>query len=300
MCFIWSSGRSRKRVNRIIRSARSSTSSPGICPSVPARLSRREGRSQTGPYNGNRAASKESGRVAEAPLPTGTRHRRSPAPRSGPFPNPGRLEHNLTARRDGGPQRHEASPLHEADSTARSMPRTAHRTCDKLTDSKETLMPENKSRREFLSGATRVTGASVLGRPDAAACPCGGEQHHPVRPGRLRRPGHRRRGERARRSRTVPSSSSRWPTSSPPSSPIATAGCGSASPRRWTFPEDRKFIGFDAYRKAHRLPEARRRRGPRNASRFSLGTVLLRHRQRPERLHGEAASRSTAPPPAAC
>ena len=53
-------------------------------------------------------------------------------------------------------------------------------------------------------------------------------------------------------------------------------------------PEDRKFIGFDAYKQGDGLPQAGRRGHPRHAAGLPLGALHLRDREGPERLHGEA------------
>ena len=53
-------------------------------------------------------------------------------------------------------------------------------------------------------------------------------------------------------------------------------------------PDDRKFIGFDGYKKAMDCLQAGRRRHPRHAAGLPLGALRLRHREGPQRLHGEA------------
>ncbi len=53
-------------------------------------------------------------------------------------------------------------------------------------------------------------------------------------------------------------------------------------------PEDRKFLGFDAYQKGDGLPQAGRRRHFDHSARLPLGAVRLRDRKGHQRLHGEA------------
>ena len=57
---------------------------------------------------------------------------------------------------------------------------------------------------------------------------------------------------------------------------------------RSTCPTDRKFIGFDGYKKAMDCLQAGRRRHPRHAAGVPLGPFQVRHREGPQRLHGEA------------
>jgi hypothetical protein len=56
-------------------------------------------------------------------------------------------------------------------------------------------------------------------------------------------------------------------------------------------PEERQFLGFDAYKKGDRLLEAGRCRDLRHAARIPLGSFRLCDRQRRQRLHGEAGHR---------
>ena len=56
-------------------------------------------------------------------------------------------------------------------------------------------------------------------------------------------------------------------------------------------PDDRKFVGFDGYKKAMDCLQAGRRRHPRHAAGLPLGALRLRHREGPQRLHGEAGHR---------
>ena len=65
-------------------------------------------------------------------------------------------------------------------------------------------------------------------------------------------------------------------------------------------PEDRQFIGFDGYQKAMDCLQAGRRRHPRHAAGVPLGPLRLRHREGPQRLHGEADHRRRPEHPQAC
>ena len=75
-------------------------------------------------------------------------------------------------------------------------------------------------------------------------------QHDPGRPGRLRRPRHRRGGQRPVDQAAARSSSSPWPTSSRTGSTTATTTLKNELSDKVDVPEDRKFIGFDGYQKA--------------------------------------------------
>ena len=89
--------------------------------------------------------------------------------------------------------------------------------------------------------------------------------------------------------RTARSSSSPWPTSSRTGSTIRYDQLQRKySANRSTCPKDRKFIGFDAYKNAMDCLQAGRRRHPHHAAGVPLGPLHLRHREGPERLHGEA------------
>ena len=107
------------------------------------------------------------------------------------------------------------------------------------------------TRREFLKNTGRIAAASALAGVVVPRVHAAEEQHDPGGPDRLRRPGHRRRGE-------CPSATKR---------PDQAGGHGRRvpgparrqlrrRPARRSFaeqvdvPEDRQFIGFDAYRKA--------------------------------------------------
>ena len=58
-------------------------------------------------------------------------------------------------------------------------------------------------------------------------------------------------------------------------------------------PEDHKFIGFDAYKKAMDCLQAGRRGDPDHAAGLPLGALHLRDPEGPQRLHGEAGHAST-------
>ena len=117
-------------------------------------------------------------------------------------------------------------------------------------------------------------------------------QHDPGGPGRLRRPRHRRARRTPCRPRAARSSWSPWPTCSRTSSTAATT---SSSKEHFgdkvDVPDDRKFIGFDGYKKAMDCLKPGDVVDPRHAAGLPLGAVRLRDREGPERLHGEAGHR---------
>ena len=160
------------------------------------------------------------------------------------------------------------------------------------------------SRREFLGSAGKTVAASALagwrsrwcmpGRATrssspwwvaAAAAPAQRPMHCPPR--------------------AVPSSWSPWPTSFGQARARGSTRAmnGPAMPVAATqvdVPPDRRFIGFDAYKKAMDCLQAGRRRHLHHAPRLPLGAFRLRHREGPQRLHGEADRPSTAPAPGRC
>ena len=65
-------------------------------------------------------------------------------------------------------------------------------------------------------------------------------------------------------------------------------------------PDDRKFIGFDAYKKAMDCLKPGDMVILDHAAGLPLGPLRLRHREGPQRLHGEAGRRRTARPRRRC
>ena len=156
------------------------------------------------------------------------------------------------------------------------------------------------SRRDFLK-TTRHW--SRRPRPSQTAVPLGPrrrEQHDPGRPGRLRRPRHRRGGQRpvdqerpdqARRHGRRLRGPAQRQLRRPQEGARRQAG---RRPRRPQVHRLRRLQEGDG------LPQARRRRHPRHAAGLPLGPLHLRHREGPQRLHGEAGHRRRADHAARC
>ena len=157
------------------------------------------------------------------------------------------------------------------------------------------------SRRNFIKTTghgSRGLGPGGRGGPGGA---CRRKQHDPARPGRLRRPRHRRvQRTPCRRPSKARSSSWPWPTSSRIGSASATTTLTKEHGDKVDVPEDRKFIGFDGYQKAMDCLQAGRRGDPRHAAGLPLGPLHLRHREGPQRLHGEADHGRRPDAPAGC
>ena len=106
------------------------------------------------------------------------------------------------------------------------------------------------TRREFLKNTGRIAAATALAGVAIPHVHAAERQHDPGGPGRLRRPGHRR-GRRRPVGQERPDQAGRHGRRLPGSAQRQLRGCSRADfADQVDVPDDRKFVGFDAYKKA--------------------------------------------------